>query len=111
MSSKVLVRDSNSLEIKSILIKDGGLTVGRNPESDIVRGEMKVSRHHATFEYRKRFGIGILTVRDCGSMHGTFVNGCRVRSKVLFEGDIVRIGKYELYVASGSSKPLELRPR
>ncbi len=103
MLPEVLFKDRASLAVTPIVFHDGCVTVGRNPGSDVVLQEMKVSRHHAEFEYKNRFGVGILTVRDRGSMHGTFVNGSKIHTKILFSGDVVQIGKYEMYVTQGST--------
>ena len=94
MLPEVLFKDRASLAVTPIVFHDGCVTVGRNPGSDVVLQEMKVSRHHAEFEYKNRFGVGILTVRDRGSMHGTFVNGSKIHTKILFSGDVVQIGRH-----------------
>src|SRR5690606_36132834 len=46
-------------------------TVGRHPDSDIFLDDVTVSRRHAEF-YRR--GDGNFTVRDTGSLNGTYVN-------------------------------------
>jgi ABC-type multidrug transport system ATPase subunit len=65
------------------------LSIGRAPDNDIVLSDLLVSRHHAILsrDPQGRFGLA-----DLGSHNGTFVNGQRVSSTVLHEGDIVGIG-------------------
>ena len=67
-------------------------TADRHPDSDIFLDDVTVSRRHAEF-YRQgaRF-----TVRDVGSLNGTYVNGERVEEAELFGGDEVQIGKFRL---------------
>ena len=67
-------------------------TVGRHPESDIFLDDVTVSRRHAEF-YRRgdRF-----TVRDVGSLNGTYVNRQRIEELPLTGGDEVQIGKFRL---------------
>ncbi|MBV9795253.1 MAG: zinc-ribbon and FHA domain-containing protein [Actinobacteria bacterium] len=67
-------------------------TAGRHPDSDIFLDDVTVSRRHAEF-YRSgtRF-----TVRDVGSLNGTYVNRDRIEETELFSGDEVQIGKFRL---------------
>ena len=67
-------------------------TAGRHPESDIFLDDVTVSRRHAEFV---RTGPGF-TVRDVGSLNGTYVNRERIEDTVLAGGDEVQIGKYRL---------------
>ena len=57
-------------------------------ESDIALNDPSVSRTHAIIETEG----GAPTVRDLGSTNGTFVNGRRVESEALRDGDEVRFG-------------------
>src|SRR5215472_6854270 len=67
-------------------------TAGRHPESDIFLDDVTVSRRHAEF-YRQgeRF-----TVRDVGSLNGTYVNRVRIEESGLNAGDEVQVGKFRL---------------
>ncbi len=67
-------------------------TAGRHPDSDIFLDDVTVSRRHAEF-YRmgNRF-----TVRDVGSLNGTYVNRDRIEETELFSGDEVQVGKFRL---------------
>ena len=69
----------------------GSVTIGRANDNDIVIPDVLASRHHATL---------VLTplgteIRD-RSINGTFVNGTRVGSAILSEGDVVTIGNVDL---------------
>ncbi|MHB8439166.1 MAG: FHA domain-containing protein [Acidimicrobiales bacterium] len=67
--------------------------VGRHPESDIFLDDITVSRRHAEFS---RDGAGTTTVRDVGSLNGTYVNRERIEEMVLRSGDEVQVGKFKL---------------
>ncbi len=72
---------------------DGDLTTaGRHPDSDIFLDDVTVSRRHAEFY---RHGTGF-TVRDVGSLNGTYVNRERIEEAELTGGDEVQIGKFRL---------------
>jgi FHA domain-containing protein/zinc ribbon protein len=79
---------------------DGDLTTaGRHPDSDIFLDDVTVSRRHAEF-YREG---GRFTVRDVGSLNGTYVNGARIEEAELVGGAEVQIGKFRLQFFSGDS--------
>src|SRR5262249_57098107 len=64
------------------------LRIGRAPDNDVVISDLSVSRHHAEL---RRVG-DTYQIGDLNSHNGTFVNGQRVVSAPLTEGDIVGIG-------------------
>lgn len=68
------------------------VTVGRRPESTIVLADPNVSRSHA--EIRPQ-GNGWIVV-DLGSTNGSRINGVRVTSQELREGDDVSFGNTHL---------------
>jgi len=70
----------------------GSATIGRATDNDIVIQDVLASRHHA-FLTQTPLGTEI---RDAHSVNGTFVNGVRVGSAVLSEGDVVTIGNVDL---------------
>jgi pSer/pThr/pTyr-binding forkhead associated (FHA) protein len=67
-------------------------TAGRHPASDIFLDDVTVSRRHAEFV---RTGEGF-SVRDVGSLNGSYVNRERIDEAALSGGDEVQIGKYRL---------------
>lgn len=68
------------------------VTAGRDTRADIFLDDVTVSRKHAEF----LFADGEFTVRDVGSLNGTYVNRERIDSARLVAGDEVQIGKYRL---------------
>jgi ABC transport system ATP-binding/permease protein len=76
----------------------GSATIGRANDNDIVIQDVLASRHHA-FLVESPLGTEI---RDAHSINGTFVNGVRVGSAVLSEGDVVTIGNIDLAFTNGA---------
>jgi pSer/pThr/pTyr-binding forkhead associated (FHA) protein len=74
------------------------LVVGRDPASDIFLNDMTVSRGHAIIE---RMG-DVITVRDSGSLNGTYVNGEVVDEATLANGDVLQIGTFQMLFLSGA---------
>ena len=64
----------------------GRHVIGRDAGCDFTVSSNSISRRHARLELRE----GRLMVTDLGSANGTFVNGQRVRERVLRIGDEVR---------------------
>ncbi len=71
--------------------------MGRAPEAAIFLDDVTVSRHHAEF----RHGAEGWSVRDVGSLNGTYVNRVRVEDQHLNGGDEVQIGKFRFVFLLG----------
>ena len=65
--------------------------IGRDPGSDIVVADPRVSWRHATIEMRD----GGWLLEDTGSSNGTFVNGQRVRQVAIAGNCRIRLGHPE----------------
>lgn len=65
---------------------------GRHPENEVFLDDITVSRRHAEFVTSEEG----TTVRDVGSLNGTFVNRKRIEEVKLASGDEVQIGKFKL---------------
>ncbi len=74
----------------------GRITVGRDPECDLVLDEPEISRKHAIIEATH----GGLTLRDLGSVNGTFVNGSWVREAQLKAGDQIGFDRDRFLIES-----------
>jgi hypothetical protein len=82
-------------ERRRIPLGPDAVTIGRDPENDLVLDDRRVSRRHAEIRLR----LGRYTLYDLQSTNGTFVNGRRVAEVVLSDGDRVQIGGTELVIA------------
>jgi pSer/pThr/pTyr-binding forkhead associated (FHA) protein len=82
------------------LLGDEVVRAGRHPESDIFLDDITVSRRHV--EITPTDG-GAYTLRDVGSLNGTYVNRERIDQADLKPGDEVQIGKFKLvYLVAGN---------
>ncbi|WP_322857363.1 ATP-binding cassette domain-containing protein [Mycobacterium shigaense] len=72
--------------------------IGRELDNDIVIHDVLASRHHAVMVPTPKG----TEIRDAGSINGTFVNGKRVGTALLSEGDVVTIGNIDLVFAGGT---------
>ena len=70
------------------VLEQGSNVVGRGTEAAIRLPDTGVSRKHADVQ----LSGDTVTVEDLGSTNGTLVNGRRVASQQLADGDVLRIG-------------------
>lgn len=102
--------DNSPIEIDRLIVRVGGnmlgeraldsdsIAIGRDLRNDLSIPCLTVSRHHLLVV---AFAKGVKLV-DLGSTNGTYVNGARISSHVLENGDKIRLGECELeYVAAG----------
>ncbi|WP_293324704.1 FHA domain-containing protein [Mycobacterium sp.] len=78
----------------------GSVTIGRSEDNDIVISDVLASREHATLTLTP---LGT-EIRD-RSINGTFVNGTRIGSAILSEGDVVTIGNVDLVFSNSTLVP------
>lgn len=83
---------------KAVESTPGAVKIGRANDNDIVIPEVLASRHHATLIPTPQG----TEIHDNRSINGTFVNGTRVDSALLREGDVVTIGNIDLVFAGGT---------
>jgi ABC-type multidrug transport system ATPase subunit len=76
----------------------GSTKIGRATDNDIVIPDVLASRHHATLIP----GPSGTEIRDERSINGTFVNGARVESAMLNDGDTVTIGNIDMVFRGGT---------
>ncbi len=94
----VLVLSGNRLGHRLVL-GDAPVDVGRGSAAGLILDADSVSRKHARIE---RFGGGHRLV-DLDSTNGTYVNGVKVKERLLKDGDRIGIGKALLkYIAGGN---------
>jgi hypothetical protein len=74
--------------------------IGRHPDSDVFLDDITVSRRHVVID-RSDDGY---TMRDVGSLNGTYVNKERVDEARLKYGDEVQIGRYRLSFVVGGER-------
>ena len=72
-------------------------TVGRHSAADILLDDVTVSRQHVEVE---RSGDRY-RVKDTGSLNGTYLNGDRIESGWLDDGDVLQVGRFKLVFFHG----------
>ncbi len=88
-SALLVAHDGAGAGSRFLLDRDE-VPAGRHPASEIFLDDVTVSRRHARFVRRGE----TFELIDSGSLNGTYVNGDRVDSVVLDNGDEVQIGKF-----------------
>jgi hypothetical protein len=88
------------------LLDSDTTTAGRHPDSDIFLDDVTVSRRHAEF-YRRGPQF---SVRDVGSLNGTYVNRERIDEAGLSGGDEVQVGKFRLVFLTNPQHAADGRP-
>jgi len=88
----LVVRSGGGMAGQSFQPAEGRTLIGRSPECDVFLDDVTVSRRHAEL---LREG-DTFTIRDLGSLNGTYVNRQRIETVTLSEDDEVQIGKYRL---------------
>ena len=88
----LVVRSGGGMAGQSFQPPEGRTLIGRSPECAIFLDDVTVSRRHAELV---REG-DVFTIRDLGSLNGTYVNRRRIESQALADDDEVQIGKYRL---------------
>lgn len=90
----------------TVPVRAGPMRVGRAPDCEIRLTDPNVSRQHAVFEVG---GAGI-TLRDCGSANGTWVDRRRVGVTSVPVGAPVRVGDSLITVTRPTAEPAATRP-
>lgn len=76
----------------TVLVDKDVIVAGRHTDSDVFLDDITVSRRHAEI---RRDG-GRFTIKDAGSLNGTYVNRHRVDVSELSSGDELQIGKFKI---------------
>jgi len=79
------------------LITAQGASIGRSSGSDVFLDDVTVSRSHAKIESTSSG----FSLKDSGSLNGTYVNNDSITEHVLHSGDQIQIGKFHLLFVSG----------
>jgi pSer/pThr/pTyr-binding forkhead associated (FHA) protein len=95
--SAMLIALSGPSRGARFLINSEKTTIGRSTENDIFLNDVTVSRKHAEIVYiGKKY-----TVKDCGSLNGTYVDGSVKEESELHDGMELHIGKFRLHFFVG----------
>lgn len=96
-SNEVLIAWRVPRTQRMILPRRESVVIGRSPASDFVVADDTVSARHAVLMYADERW----TLRDVGSLNGTFVNDWRVADEILVRpGDELRVGESRFMLVS-----------
>ena len=87
------------------MLLEGPNVIGRAPDATIPYDVAGVSRHHARIVV-SRDGV---TLEDLGSKNGTYLQGKRITSAPLSDGDEIQIGKARM-IFDSSHLPTRRKP-
>lgn len=90
-SALLIVRRGSNVGARFLLDSDCQVA-GRHPNAEIFLDDVTVSRRHVEFTRSETS----FTMRDLGSLNGTYYNGERVDQVVLQNGGELQIGKFRL---------------
>jgi pSer/pThr/pTyr-binding forkhead associated (FHA) protein len=96
MAKIIIHTDQNGTE--EMLLTEGTVTIGRTKDNDIQIDDPAVSAYHAKLVsfFKPTY------IQDLRSTNGTYVNGSRVMEHTLEHGDIITIGKHNIYFSKES---------
>lgn len=101
--AKLILKFNNEV-VEQIDIKQGDMSIGRRPGSDIMIDNLAVSGNHASI-----FTVGEDSfIQDLNSTNGTFINNKRLAKHHLKNGDVIAIGKHSIiYVNEKAEKSVD----
>jgi hypothetical protein len=91
-----LIIKSQGFNDQVINLNLGVNRVGRSPGNDVIIEHATISSKHCEIA----LGDGEVTVRDCGSTNGTYVNDHPVMEARLTAGQVLRLGDVDFLVES-----------
>jgi predicted component of type VI protein secretion system len=81
--------------IRTYVFNQDSLLIGRNPEANVHLDNPGISRDHVRIQRTP----GGYVAEDLNSANGTFVNDAPIRKQHLRHEDVIRIGKFSLWVS------------
>ena len=75
--------------------------LGRDDVADIILDDPGISRRHSEIRVTNDGPHLVASIRDLDSTNGTFVNGERITSQRLEDGDRVTVGRTDLIFRAG----------
>ena len=80
--------------IRAFTFNKQSISIGRDPAADIYLDNTGISREHALIDRTP----GGYVLEDLGSANGTFLNEMAVTREFLGHDDVIRIGKFSLWM-------------
>lgn len=83
---------TNGEHVETHSMGPGRVIIGRTPDNDIRLDSKFISRHHAQIVTTLQSCV----LEDLNSTNGLFIDGKRIKKRVMKNGDAITIGKHEL---------------
>ena len=99
MLPEIVISHEEAKMLRSFTLQDGFTTFGRFLDSEICMDDPCVSRDHRAFSFKR----GVLMVEDHDSSNGIFMDGIKIKRKVLHAGDRLIVGPFEIHVKRGTA--------
>jgi pSer/pThr/pTyr-binding forkhead associated (FHA) protein len=93
----ILIALSGPSVSSRFLLDSASVKIGRDLNNEICFDDITVSRSHALIE-KSEAGY---TIKDLGSLNGTYLNAVAIKNSSLVAGDEIQIGKYHLTLFIG----------
>ena len=93
----ILIALSGPSVSSRFLLDSESVKIGRDLNNEICFDDITVSRSHALIE---KTDAGY-TIKDLGSLNGTYLNAVAIKNSSLNAGDEIQIGKYHLTLFIG----------
>jgi len=93
----ILIALSGPSVSSRFLLDSDSVKIGRDLNNEICFDDITVSRSHALIE-KTEAGY---TIKDLGSLNGTYLNAVAIKNSSLNAGDEIQIGKYHLTLFIG----------
>jgi len=90
---------TSTLNLRQLRLDTAETKIGRDINNEICLDDITVSRSHALISKSDGY-----TIKDLGSLNGTYLNAVVVREAKINAGDEVQIGKYHLTLFIGGNK-------
>jgi ABC-type multidrug transport system ATPase subunit len=94
-------------DLYQLLQKKNSITIGRNPDCDIVLTDGNVSRLHCRVTVK---GAGQYRVQDLASTNGVFVNGNKIVDAIVSATDVISIGNAQFSLMPPEQVPAGVKP-
>ena len=93
----ILIALSGPSTSSRFLLDSKNVKIGRDLNNEICFDDITVSRSHAMIEKNENG----YSIRDLGSLNGTYLNAVAIKESSIIAGDEIQIGKYHLTLFIG----------
>ena len=93
----ILIALSGPSTSSRFLLDSKSVKIGRDLNNEICFDDITVSRSHAMIEKNENG----YSIRDLGSLNGTYLNAVAIKESSIIAGDEIQIGKYHLTLFIG----------